>query len=128
MTDQSLEDSDVRSDGPDSVDDVDVGLDTVCGILANARRRSVLSCLRASDGPMALADVAEEVAARELDGPTTGDVPQEVVERVYALLHHLHLPKMADAEVVTYDRDGGVVALGENAEQASSLVESLSRE
>jgi len=82
---------------------------TVHDLLSSERRRHVLDCL-AHHGSLALPDLADEVAAREHDAPLP-QVPEDAVLTVYLSLYHTHVPKLADATVVTYDQDRDVVAL-----------------
>lgn len=60
---------------------------------------------------MPLADLAEEVARMESDASTIADIPAEDVKSVYMALYHTHVPKMADANVVTYDQETDSVRL-----------------
>jgi len=71
-------------------------------LLGNATRRRALSALRQSDVAAALDDLAAEIAARDADA-TLADVSQDRCDRAAASLHHCHLPKLADADVVEYD-------------------------
>lgn len=97
-------------------------LDELFDALADWRRRCVLRCLQASDRPTALADVAAEVAARTSDS-ASAEVSEETVERVYASLYHVHVPKLADVGVVDYDRDRATVALTDDADRARPFLE-----
>lgn len=74
------------------------------------RRRYVVSCLRSHVNPMALADVADEVAIRENGVPIT-DIPAEAVKRVYFSLYHTHVPALEDAGIVDYTQEGDLVEL-----------------
>lgn len=69
--------------------------------LASRRRRIVLDTVRADDDRMAREDLAHEVARRE-DGGSS--------EEVLTSLHHVHLPKLADAGLVEVGSDGGSVS------------------
>lgn len=97
-------------------------LDTVLHLLANDRRRHALSCLLDADDWMAVTDVAREIAERERDEPTA-DVSTEEIERVAASLHHVHLPKMAEADVVNFHRKRDAVATGERVEAVRPFLE-----
>lgn len=46
--------------------------------------------------------------ARAISERSSEDVPDDP-ERVRITLHHVHLPKLADAKVVTYDQEAGTV-------------------
>lgn len=69
-------------------------------LLASERRRTILDVLAGRATPVDLADLARTVAAREAD--TDEDDPKDV-ERVTVSLHHNHLPKMDDLDVLHYD-------------------------
>lgn len=75
--------------------------DDILACLADKRRRIVLTTLYRNDGPMNRITLATEVAEdTQSDGETA-----EPVEEVLLDLHHVHLPKLADAGLVTYDID-----------------------
>jgi len=84
--------------------------------LAHERRRTVLRSLREYGMPMALADLSDEVAANENDEPVP-ELPGEEVTRVATTLHHVHLPKLAEAGFLAYDLQTNVVRLSEHGEQ-----------
>jgi len=69
-------------------------------MLANERRRSVLSVLDDQETPVTLGTIAREVADHEatLASPDTDDV-----RKVQVSLHHVHLPKMTAFGVLEYD-------------------------
>lgn len=78
-------------------------LDEWLSVLVDHRRRSVLRCLKRSRTPMALAELADEVARWE-----TGEEPTAIRaerERIYVSLYHRHLPKLAEANLVSVDLD-----------------------
>jgi len=82
---------------------------TLHDLLSSERRRCALGCL-AEHGSMALPDLADEVAAREHDA-TLPQVPEDAVLTTYLSLYHTHVPRLAEAAVVSYDQDRDVVAL-----------------
>lgn len=79
-------------------------------ILSNKRRRMVLYYLRQHDGTVAVQELAKEIAALENDIPTD-KLSSQQRKRVYVSLYQTHLPKMAGANVIDYDKDNGTVAL-----------------
>ncbi|WP_049927264.1 DUF7344 domain-containing protein [Halopiger goleimassiliensis] len=83
---------------------------TTFELLAHHRRRHALQCLREHDTPMALADLADEVAVREYDAALP-DIDAEDVTRVYLSLYHTHVPKLADADCVRYSQAQDSVTL-----------------
>lgn len=95
----------------DDLDSAPPDPDALFEILAHERRRHALRRLRTREGAVALADLADEVARLERDAESGVEVPRENVERIRADLYHRHVPKMADAGVVDYDRESDVVRL-----------------
>lgn len=92
----------------------EIAADTIYELLSNRRRRYFLECLAEHGYSLTLADLADEVAAREHDAHVA-DVCEEEVLRIYLTLYHQHVPKLAEADVVRYDQDGDLVARGETA-------------
>lgn len=85
--------------------------DTLYSILSHERRRYALYCLQEYRNPLALADLAEEVALLEYDTPRITEIDAEGVKSVYMSLYHTHLPKMAAANVLEYDQETDSVQL-----------------
>ena len=79
--------------------------------LKNPRRRTLLRRLDSSDGPMALGDLAEHVAAVENDKPVAAVTSKER-KRVYVSLYQCHLPKLDSMQLVEFNKDRGRVAIG----------------
>jgi hypothetical protein len=107
------------------LDPTDIGsiaADSALEILSNERRRCVLQCLLSVDNPMALADLADEVAALE-NGTGTTDVSREGAKDVYVSLYHADIPKLADADIVDYDRVRNTVTLTRNAAELCPLLD-----
>lgn len=91
-------------------------LDSVFKLLSSQRRRHVLHCLTQRDAPVELADLAEEVAAREEEMPTA-EVTAEEARRIHLSLYHTHVPKLKDAGVVRHDPEEETVALAADADR-----------
>lgn len=89
---------------------LDVEPDDVYEALADPRRRYVLSCLQTYVTPMALADLADEVAMAEHDATRLNDVSPAAVKSLYLDLYHVHVPKLATLGLVEFDREREVVA------------------
>lgn len=90
-------------------------LDVVFDVLANQRRRYALARLTEHAQPITLADLAEDVADRENEGPMT-EVSNEEVQTIRTALYHNHIPKLEDAGAVEYDRDRNLVLLSETTD------------
>jgi hypothetical protein len=91
-----------------------VPLDVAFDMLKNERRRHVLRYLLQNGGTTSLSDLAESLAAIENGKPKKLITSQER-KRVYVGLYQCHLPKMDDAEVISFDRNRGTVELDTNA-------------
>ncbi|MFB6122200.1 MAG: hypothetical protein ABEJ78_01905 [Haloferacaceae archaeon] len=86
--------------------------------MANQRRIHLLDTLVASDGPMALHELAVEVAARESDG---GEPSEDHLDRVRTSLFHNHLPQLDDASLVEFDADRRQVVVADDRRLADLL-------
>lgn len=86
--------------------------DDVIRALADSRRRNVLEVLEEAGEPLALADLAIELVQKEssADDP---DLVQEMARDARIRLHHVHLPKLEDVGLLTYDPDEKLVILSE---------------
>ena len=89
--------------------------DRVFTILTNRRRRYVLHSLKTSKTPMALADLTDELVRRETDRSPTA--VQETRKQVYVQLYHRHLPKLADADLISFDTDRKLIDFREDTEE-----------
>lgn len=106
------------SDGDDADSTATGGSTTVAGlskdtlfeILKNRRRREALAYLKLNGGTGKLGEMAEHIAARE-NGVELGALSSSQRKRVYIGLYQCHLPKMATAGVVDFDKNRGTVAL-----------------
>ena len=87
-------------------------------LLGNPRRRLVLRRLAASDAPVSVAALTDHVVLAESgsEGGSIASVGDAVVgrrRRVRLSLHHVHLPKLTEADAVDVDSGRNVVSLGE---------------
>ena len=73
-----------------------LSLDVAFDILADGRRRAVLSYLIQDERQADLDELATHISAVE---PTVAD------GQAATTLHHLHLPKLADAGLISYDSE-----------------------
>ncbi|MFD1563703.1 hypothetical protein ACFR99_09100 [Haloarchaeobius amylolyticus] len=94
------------ADEPDAAAET---LDDVFSLLADQRRRLLLSVMRNYGEEVTLPDAAEEVAARET-GHTVRNISAERVTEVYLSLYHDHLPRLVDAGLLEYDQERDLVA------------------
>lgn len=82
--------------------------DQVFDVLSNRRRRHALHYLKQRGERTPIGELAENVAAWENDTSVAGVTSSER-KRVYISLLQLHLPRMADAGLVDFDKSRGVV-------------------
>lgn len=102
--------------------DLDVETDVLFAVLADSRRRFVLACLDEYATPMALADVADELATWELD-VAIAEVPATEVKTIYIALYHVHIPKMEAAGMVEYSQKRDAVRLTDDGEDLPELLD-----
>ncbi|QCS42539.1 hypothetical protein [Natrinema versiforme] len=91
-------------------------VDTAMDLLADHRRRAVLQYLAETDGSAALTELAVEIAAQEAGAEPNaisdhGDVSARDRRAVRISLHHTHIPKLANADVVDYETETETVTL-----------------
>ncbi len=91
-------------------------LDTAFDLLHDRRRRAVLTVLNETDRRLSVTELANKIAIRENDPRD----PSAHSENVRLSLIHVHLPKLADANVVRYDRERPTVEPGPLFEQTLS--------
>ena len=92
-------------------------------VLAKRRRRYAIYCLHTFETPMAVADVTDEIVRIEMDTEPTA-VP-EVRKQIYTDLYHKHLPKLAEADIITFDTEENLVDLGPDADGLKPYLEQL---
>lgn len=97
--------------------------DTMFEALAHERRRYLLYTLLEDEG-WSLRRLAGKVAAWE-EGCAEPDLSEERIERVYASLHHAHVPKLADLEIIEYDRRDETIARGPAAKPVLDVLEQV---
>lgn len=76
--------------------------DEVFDLLSNHRRRYTLHYCKQADEPVTTSDLAETVAAWELD-KEVNQLSSDERKRVYTSLQQTHLPTLADAGMITYE-------------------------
>lgn len=82
------------------------GWDEVLATPASTRRRIVLSVLKDTNGRMSRANLAKAVVACDQDGGAENEL-MEAAEEFLVELHHVHLPKLERAGLVSYDQETG---------------------
>lgn len=102
------EPTEVTDEPPASPDAV--SSDVVYSVLADKRRRYTIHYLKQRREPVAVRELAEQVAAWEYGKPPDEITSQER-KRVYIALYQSHLPTLDKEGIVAYDSDRGVVEL-----------------
>lgn len=97
--------------------DTELALSAVFRVLSHHRRRFAIQYLATQIGVTAVSDLADQIALLE------GEHTQTHYERICTSLVHGHLPMLAEAGVVEYDRDQEVVTLGDQAPDVLSQLE-----
>lgn len=83
----------------------DADPESVAPVLADDRRRTIVTLVRAENGAVTREALAHELASLEAAGAPAASR----VEDVTLQLHHRHLPKLADAGLLEYDRADGTI-------------------
>ena len=107
---------------PDDARAESLTTDQAFDLLGDDQRRRALTVLRESDEVVSLDRLAEATAACA-EGVDPDDVTPDQRERTATMLHHSHLPRLDDAEVVQYDPASGTVELTGVVEQLDPYLE-----
>ena len=96
--------------------------DTAFDLLSSSRRRFIVRRLKTGSGGIDLQTLAAELAAKE------AKIDQEELnaqqrKRTYVSLYQTHIPKLAEAGVVRYDAEDGVVREGPALNAVASYFE-----
>lgn len=95
--------------GPDETE-AEIEFDVLFDLLKNERRRESIAYLKEHDGTSTISELAEHIAAKENDLPVEA-INSRQRKRVYIGLYQCHLPRMANAGVITFDKNRGDVEL-----------------
>ena len=94
-------------------------------VLASDRRRNVLAYLeRRPESRISRDEIVDALLEREPDEPG----PATRRERLEVDLHHVHLPKLADAGIIDHDPSSGTVEYSASADLESLLSRCLAYE
>ncbi|MCO8245933.1 MULTISPECIES: helix-turn-helix domain-containing protein [unclassified Haladaptatus] len=74
----------------------------VFDVLSHPSRRAILQVLLASEPPLTITNLAKKIQTNSSPKQTTAT---EQLNDLQIKLHHVHLPQMADAGFLTYDRE-----------------------
>lgn len=93
-----------RTPSPEPETEPPIPSDTVFSVLAHRHRRYALSYLLGRDGPVTVGAIIAHVVG-QIESPEEG-----AYDRISLRFHHSHLPKLADAGLIEYDREEQIVA------------------
>ena len=82
----------------------ELSTDIALAVLADEYRRLAVEALSGRDGPIQIADLAAVIAER-VHGESVARSEREIA----TALHHAHLPKLADADLLDYDPESTTV-------------------
>ena len=102
-----------------------LSIDTVCDLLADKQRRLLLQYLHQQTQLCQVEELGDHLLTKytQEDGSQSNSERQ----RITIALHHVHLPKLADANLVTWDSHNETVSLTERGELVvSELLQCLS--
>jgi len=105
--------------------DHQLSIDTVCDLLADEQRRLLLQYLHQQTQLCQVEELEDHLMTKctEEDGSQSNSEHQ----RITISLHHVHLPKLADASLVMWDSNDGTASLTERGELVvSELLQCLS--
>ena len=105
-------------------DETDRTLDEIFEVLADGRRRTVVSYLSGVDGPVDLAVLADRVVEERTDGQSSNDGEEAL--KTYMNLYHSHIPKMEAAGLVTYVQDEDVVVPSDRLDDVHRYLQAIS--
>ncbi|OVE86322.1 DUF7344 domain-containing protein [Natronolimnobius baerhuensis] len=115
LPDATLDTIRAGDDHPSNAD-----LETVFSALADERRRTVLAALANQSDTVSVDALARVVAQRE---PSADDTTA-AVDSIRTSLVHVHLPLLADADLIKYETESGQVIAADTAAQCVSWFES----
>ncbi|MFD1514250.1 DUF7344 domain-containing protein [Halomarina rubra] len=113
-------------DVPESWEPDDLSKDDALSLVSRAQRRNVLyALLETDDGALTRPQLVAILAAGRREKPPE-DVDEEVRRTIAKSLDHTHLPKLADHDVVVYDREADHVELTATATDVLPLLQYVS--
>jgi len=116
-----------RTQAPTEAENIDHSLDTVFQTLGNQRRRFTISYLKTVEETATIREVATQVAAWEND-ISVEELSYQDRKRVYTSLYQSHLPKLAAAGFINYDRDRGIIKLTKEVDNLDLYLEPVRKD
>ncbi|MFC6766680.1 DUF7344 domain-containing protein [Natrinema soli] len=98
--------------------------DSVLDLCQHQHRRIVLAVLAEEQRSLTLNDLTQTVLKYNHQTSIT-EVSEDVLTEIRLSLYHVHLPKLASEELITYDSDRQLVELTEQFEQVQPTVSTI---
>lgn len=105
IADRRILDDSPRAAGRDR----QISVDTILSAVGNEYRRAILATLHSASNETLEYDVLVEGVADRVGDDDSGREPDEHRRRIQIELHHTHLPKLAEARMVDYEAEPGLV-------------------
>lgn len=111
-------------------------IDELLRVLASSTRRQTVRLVAGQDESVSVAALADALGERDRDGATSGERDRAAPvtrtdggdEMLQTNLYHVHLPKLADADVVTYERETEQVSSGPQLGTATAILDAVGDE
>lgn len=101
--------------------------ETLYGVLSDKRRRYTVHFLKQRDEPVAVRELAEQVAAWENE-KAPAELSSQERKRVYIALYQSHLPTLDAEGIVEYDEDAKLVSLADGMTEIDMYLEVVPKE
>ncbi|WP_458209106.1 DUF7344 domain-containing protein [Haladaptatus sp. NG-SE-30] len=98
------------------------GVDEAYSLLSDPRRRYIMYYLTREEDSVSPSELAKQIVAWETDVPVS-EVPEDDTDAVLTSINHVHLPKLADAGIITYKPNPGNVELDGEIEAMTPYLE-----
>jgi len=98
---------------------INVNRSLISDILGDDQRRRVLILLSESGGESTIEDLAERIASLENKKPI-GMLSSSEKEDIHLMLYQIHLPKLEDADLISFNKNDGDVRLTESGKSVFS--------
>lgn len=93
-----------------------ISLDEVFSLLSSQRRRFILRYFSEVQENSTITNIAEQIAAWELDKDPS-EVTAKERKKVYVSLYHCHLKRLTRNDVCKFESSEGTVKVGKNADE-----------
>ena len=99
-------------------------LDTVLDVCEHKHRRIVLAALADQQQSLSINDLTNAIVKHNHHTPPT-EAADEIVTQIQTGLHHIHLPKLAEAGLIQYEPERQVVEPTAQLDRAESHLSAI---